>query len=85
MSRKPRTEKSETTFFPMKMANQKPDASAFRLIQISRRALAPGSNRSWFELAIDWKWSSARHHVLVEMPQDPDLPRLVPFPPDLLG
>ena len=41
--------------------------------------------RGLCERAVDWKWSSARYHVLPEMPQDPDLPRIVPFPPDLLG
>ena len=41
--------------------------------------------RGLCERAIDWKWSSSRYHVLPEMPQDPDLPRMVPLPPDLLG
>ena len=41
--------------------------------------------RGLCERAIDWRWSSARYHLLPGMVQDPDLPRLVPFPPDLLG
>ncbi len=41
--------------------------------------------RGTCEKAIDWKWSSARYHLWPEMPQDPDLPRLVPWLPELLG
>ena len=41
--------------------------------------------RGLCDRAIDWKWSRARYHALPEMPQDPDLPKLVPLPPDLLA
>ena len=41
--------------------------------------------RGLCERAIDWKWSSARYHILPGLPSDPDLPRLTPVPPDLLS
>jgi putative transposase len=41
--------------------------------------------RGLCERAIDWKWSSACYHILPGMPQDSDLPRIAPLPPDLLG
>jgi putative transposase len=36
------------------------------------------------ERPIDWKWSSARYHMLPDEPPDPVLPRLTPLPPELL-
>ncbi len=40
--------------------------------------------RGLCERAIDWKWSSARDHILPNLPSDPDLPQLTPVPPNLL-
>jgi putative transposase len=41
--------------------------------------------RGLCERCIDWKWSSARYHLLEREQSDPDLPRLTPLPPDLLN
>jgi putative transposase len=40
--------------------------------------------RGLCQRAIDWKWSSARCHLLPEEPRDPDLPKLTRLPADLL-
>lgn len=40
--------------------------------------------RGLCQRAIDWKWSSARYHLLPAEPLDPVLCRLTPLPPELL-
>ncbi|GAB4140540.1 MAG: transposase [Planctomycetaceae bacterium] len=38
--------------------------------------------RGLCQRAVDWKWSSARHVLFSDSPEDPDLPKLARLPPE---